>query len=117
MSDLPIAMVLHVLAAGTGPVMDCFTPGWTQLPMREELAAAFPAEARKLGLSSGVAVLSCIPDAVGAVACKTINEGPAGAGFGEAAMLMSKRLKMQVDPACFPAGRAVSVPMRFEAPS
>jgi TonB family protein len=58
---------------------------WTAAPSFDEVAAAYPADAKAKGLS-GEAVLDCALNSQGRVArCSTVSESPAGAGFAQAA--------------------------------
>lgn len=89
---------------------------WTKAPTYAEMAAEFPAKARKAGVG-GAATLSCVFLTEGGVKdCEVLNESPRGMGFGRAAWSMSSRF---VGPTKFDNGeptKGAVVQIRFAFP-
>jgi TonB family protein len=101
------------------PVESAITsPDWVSLPSAEQLAAYYPKLAEVLNLA-GLATMSCEVTATGALAeCKILKETPAGIGFGDAALEMSKYFRMRpktVDGEAV-GGATVIVPLNFTLP-
>lgn len=70
-------------------------PDWLRKPTPSDLLAVFPSEAYKRG-QSGKAVLSCVNTAQGKLTdCIAIDESPAGAGFGAAAIALTPQFLMR----------------------
>jgi len=64
---------------------------WTRAPTYAETAAAYPAKARDKGVA-GRATLDCAFTKAGTLtACAVVQQGPAGYGFGEAALSLATR--------------------------
>jgi TonB family protein len=108
-------MLLQAAGPGRPPPSTADLPPWSKTPSQAEMAAAYPAEAKKANLA-GSAVVECSVQADGLLAnCAVVNETPAGAGFGGAAMALAGKFQM---PAKSPsgaamAGRTVQFPLRW----
>jgi protein TonB len=90
-------------------------PDWRRLPTPDQLARVYPERAKRMGIT-GQATLSCLVGADGGVRdCRVTAETPAGQGFGEAAMKLTRYFQMRpqtVDGTPVEGGR-VQVPIRF----
>ena len=65
---------------------------WEMSPSAVTLASHFPIDAEEAGITKGEAVLECRVGVTGRLdACSTISEEPKGVGFGEAAVVASRR--------------------------
>lgn len=70
-------------------------PDWVRRPTPEQLLAVFPTEAYKRG-QEGKATINCIVTTQGALAdCVTLEETPAGAGFGGAAIALTPQFLLR----------------------
>jgi TonB family protein len=93
-------------------------PDWLQRPTGEEMANYYPPVAQMMGLE-GRATITCEVLNSGSVGnCKVDQETPAGMGFGDAAIALSKYFVMKpktVDGVAV-AGAKVTVPIGFGYP-
>lgn len=92
-------------------------PQWTQLPSFENMTQAFPAEARKVGLTKARVVLSCTVATGGGLAgCTVESEDPAGHGIGKATAGLAGMFKLGVWAAegLPTVGGVVRVPIRYD---
>lgn len=68
-------------------------PGWVAAPTAEDLK--FSAKARAAGLRKGIATVDCAITETGRLDdCRAVKEDPASGGFGEAALLLTPRFRM-----------------------
>ncbi len=84
-------------SAAPEPAAPIPDPRWVQGPAASALGSAFPAKAVALGLAHGRAGLSCLADRLGRMTqCQVVGEDPPGAGFGEAAVMLSKDMALNL---------------------
>lgn len=90
-------------------------PDWRRLPMRiEDYRHAYPREALRKGVS-GRAVLDCkVSSAHLPADCKVDQEEPAQAGFGEAAIKLSRFYRFRLP--CPGEPESVKLPISFQPP-
>lgn len=70
------------------------SPRWLKKPGAREFARFYPDSMLRRGISGG-ATLSCLVSADGSVgSCRVVDESPAGSGFGQAALKLSRYFKM-----------------------
>lgn len=103
-------------AAAAQEPATCASRGWALAPSADDVAEVFPGQAI-FEAKDGRAVLSCSAKPDGVLAdCKIADEDPAGYGFGEAALKLASKMKMNPCKTGDAAGEAVSIPIRFVAP-
>lgn len=97
------------------PVAVITNPQWRRQPSAAQMERAYPRRAAESGLS-GRAVLSCAVQADGSVSgCSVSSETPASAGFGDAAMRLSRYFQLSprtVDGRAVEGAR-VTIPLNF----
>jgi TonB family protein len=93
-------------------------PDWIRTPTGADIVRVFPAQALRRGID-GMAVTSCKVAVNGTLTdCETLEEAPAGVGFGKAALALMPRFLMRPmtrdgQPV---EGGTVRIPMRFVLP-
>ena len=93
-------------------------PDWVAKPTGADFADAYPADALKANLN-GAATLACAVSLEGRLTdCKVVDEAPAQAGFGAAALKLSERfqLKPMTRDGQPVAGGKIRIPIRFALP-
>lgn len=93
-------------------------PSWLRKPTADQMDRVYPRRAREDGVG-GSALLHCTVTVTGDLTgCSVKSESPAGVGFGDAAMKLSRYFRMNprtVDGAAV-GGAQVDIPLRFQAP-
>jgi protein TonB len=90
-------------------------PNWSSRPSGEDMARFYPERAQRLE-KTGSVLLQCQVTAKGSVAeCQVLAEGPAGFGFGEAALKLSGlfRMKPRMEDGRPVEGAIVKIPIAF----
>jgi len=111
--------VIAAAALAAGPVCaeQVRNPDWLRRPSSEDLLVVWPREAWRKG-QGGKATISCTTTVQGLLrACQVIEEAPAGAGFGAAAITLSRQFVMK--PAMkdgVPMEATVRIPINFASP-
>jgi protein TonB len=91
LADLATTLVTTIVAgSGDGPV-SITSPYWTRRP--ENLARYYPRRALERGVE-GAVMLDCIVRVNGTLQCTPVSETPAGWGFAEAALRISREHAM-----------------------
>ena len=97
-------------ALGVGDV------NWVREPSARDFARYFPDEALEDGTSGNV-TLSCIIGGGGRLACSVASESPSGYGFGNAAIGISRQLRVRttLPDGSSAEGREMRLPLSFRA--
>ncbi len=87
-------------------------PHWVSRPTADEVAAEYPAQAQRRGIS-GRAVISCEVLPTGRMGtCHVVEESPVGQEFGRAALRLARYFAMTPLPPGVPRG-TVNIPIGF----
>jgi TonB family protein len=115
-SRVPVSYVAAEAAAGAQPVI--VKPDWALKPTGADIVEFYPPEAVKAGVD-GAATIGCAVSLEGRLTdCKVLDEAPAQAGFGAAALKLSERFQMKPmtrdgHPV---SGGKIRIPIRFALP-
>ena len=105
--------------AGSPRTTSLTNPEWNRVIKPEVATALFPKQALAAGLQTGRAILECVVDQTGALnRCTVASEDPSGLGFGAAALVIARALRMNpwtVDGAPVD-GAHIQLPIRLNAP-
>lgn len=104
--------------AAAHPVTEGVKSEWVVRPSGSQMVDLYPKAALREG-KRGYAMLSCIVEESGALSdCRVVEETPAGLGFGEASLQLSKSVRMkQVGADGKPtSGAAVRFPLAWNPP-
>ncbi len=116
---LVFALVAGDPATANTPTAPIITEGygWSQRPGGQDFVRVYPRAALRKGLS-GRAMISCTVGADGRLTdCAVIAEDPAGEGFGQAALRLSRLFRMKTPPdKPTPAGAVVRIPLVWNPP-
>jgi TonB family protein len=113
--DLKFAFTPEMLDPVSRPVAG--KPQWLRLPTGEQLSASFPEAADKALISQARTVLACTVLIGGHVGdCRPVSEDPAGYGFGEAALALSRYFLLAAwsDEGLPTIGGEVRIPIRYD---
>lgn len=92
-------------------------PEWTAFPSMSDFTAVVPAAARKAQIYRARVVMLCLVGEGGSLeGCKSQSEEPAGLGYADAALSLSKffRLAVWTEEGLPTVGGSVRVPLRFD---
>jgi TonB family protein len=105
-----------VEAPSPGGTLDIGDVAWAREPNARDFARYFPRRALDSG-TSGRVVLDCGIAGNGRLDCSVASESPGGQGFGQAAMSISRQLRVRSTlPDGSPAaGRRMRLPLTFQA--
>ena len=98
---------------GRGPKVE--KPQWIRKPSGQAVNKAYPMEAQRRNLGGRVMLSCLVTDKGFVVDCKVIGETPAGIGFGQAAVYLSRYFQMKPETSDgHPVGGAtVRIPLSF----
>jgi TonB family protein len=123
MRSIALLTTLILLAAtGAGaqtaepPRDSALGPGWVAAPTITDVKAVYPPEARKERVE-GMVLLSCTVTATGDLqGCKVLKESSPGAGFGQAALALVPKYRMNPKAADGSSmeGATIALPVRFQ---
>jgi TonB family protein len=115
--DFIIISVVFPEGMGDGSALFISKPVWETTPQGQAFAAAFGPKAQAAGLTEGHAVLTCTISATGALTdCGVKSETPAGAGFGDAALQVSRSFQMRpwTPEGQAMVGRKINLPLGYK---
>jgi len=115
----PMALALIVLAVPAAAPRAADPPPalvWTQRPTADDVAAAYPPKALADHIG-GRAVIGCAVAADGGLAdCAVVSESPTGAGFGDAALGVVVKMRLDRTSGHPGVGERLNLPIRFAPP-
>jgi protein TonB len=106
-------VLLSVMAASPVLAASPKSSPYDQIPTAEDLAKFYPEKAMDYGKDGGATIRCTVQKDHSLAKCAIAKETPAGFGFGDAALQMSKLFRMK--KASKP-GAQVSIPIQFQAP-
>lgn len=86
---------------------------WKNPVQVEDMGRLYPMRARVNGVRQGLADLACTAQATGKLDCKVLNEAPAGAQFGKAALQVMRPTRVEAVDGSSPAGRTFRLSLKF----
>lgn len=92
-------------------------PKWAAMPTNADFGAAFPSKARGADIERSRVVLLCVVASGGGLeGCRVTTETPAGLGFGEAALSLSTKFRLNAwtEDGLPTAGSAIRLPIAYE---
>jgi len=95
-------------------------PKWMAVPQINDLVAVLPEAAKKAKVYRARVVMECKVVAEGLVdGCKAMSQEPAGLGYDQAALMLSKyfRLAVWTEEGLPTVGGSVTIPLRFDLES
>ena len=106
----------QVAQAPSGGALGVGDVNWVREPSARDFARYFPNEALEEG-QSGSVTLSCIIGGSGRLACSVASESPGGYGFGDAAIGISRQLRVRttLPDGSSAEGREMRLPLSFRA--
>ena len=106
----------QVVQAPSGGALGVGDVNWVREPSARDFARYFPNEALEEGQSGNV-TLSCIIGGSGRLACSVASESPGGYGFGDAAIGISRQLRVRttLPDGTSAEGREMRLPLSFRA--
>ncbi len=108
-------LVVLLLVLASSPVLAATLKSspYDQIPTAEDLAKFYPEKAMDYGKDGGATIRCTVQKDRSLAKCTIAMETPAGFGFGDAALQMSKLFKMKK---IAKPGAQVSIPIQFQAP-
>jgi hypothetical protein len=106
----------QVAQAPSGGALGVGDVNWVREPSARDFARYFPNDALEDGTSGNV-TLSCIIGGGGRLACSVASESPSGYGFGNAAIGISRQLRVRttLPDGSSAEGREMRLPLSFRA--
>lgn len=115
MALLAVMAVLEPVA-GAQAQTSSLGPGWIAAPTITDVKAVYPPQARKEHVE-GMVILNCQVTATGDLAnCTILKESSPGAGFGQAALALVPKYRMnpKASDGSSMEGATVALPVRFQ---
>jgi protein TonB len=108
-----VVPLLWTLAATPVSAASPAFPGYDQIPTAEDMTKFYPEKALEVGKEGGATLRCVVTKARGLANCTVASETPAGFGFGDAALQLSKLFRMK--SAAKPGSR-ITIPIQFTTP-
>jgi protein TonB len=88
---------------------------WIERPTSADFHRVYPRSAYRRGIEGRVVFRCTIDDNGQLTACEVLSETPAGEGFGEAALRLSRRFRLPTETTtgAATAGGVVQIPIQF----